>query len=100
MIIVDIDEEFSPIAQPNIGNWSIPLEVSTNAVYRNCDSYGINDELDTFYNRFAYPDKSRISVFSPTDNPDYTGASTAQPSSPNYNYEDYAQIAVSYGWGN
>lgn len=91
--------EFHPIAQPSTNNWSIPIEVTTNAVHRNCRGCGINDELDTFYNRFTYPNRSRLSVYSPRNNPDYTGASAAQLSPSNYNFEDYARVAVNYGLG-
>lgn len=91
--------EFDPVSLPDYNLWILPVEVTVDSAYHNCSGCGVNDEVATSYQQFRWPNKRALTVFSDTSyNPYFTGASTRQAPPSDYNYEDYAQTAVSYGW--
>lgn len=91
--------EWAPVWLPGPRKYLITLQATTNAAYPNCSGCGINDELDTFYQRFNAPDWNGLHAESYENDPKYCGASAPYTSGSGFDYESYAWLAVDYATG-
>lgn len=85
---------FKPYGSSAICNWKIPLEVSSNASRPFCGC-GTSDEIENSYINFTW-DSSKGDVYSPRTEK-YMGGTQERYSDSDFNYEDYAEVAVDYG---